>query len=125
MEKILGFKDKIDIILTIRKLNLKKVEKILDVDGTFYKAYNENREPREELMTEFLRKFHVKLSWWVNPKGTTEADVFDKNGTYVEIPTKEKDPDELIRILVNNIDRMGRLNDWLLQRVKDLEQGRT
>jgi hypothetical protein len=124
MENILGFKDKIDIILRIRKLNLKKVEKILDVDGTFYKAYNENREPREELMAEFLRKFHVNPAWWKNPKGDTEEDVFTKKGTYVEVPTEKKDPDELIRILVNNIDRMGKLNDWLLQRVKDLEQGK-
>jgi hypothetical protein len=81
MEKKLTFKEKIDIILNIKELSKKDIEKSLDVDGTFYKAYNENREPRKELLAEFLRKFHVKTSWWKNPIGTTEAEIFEKNPT--------------------------------------------
>jgi hypothetical protein len=94
MEKISSFAQKIDIILRLRKLSIKKVEKALKIDGTFYKAYNENREPREELLMEFLRKFHVKHTWWSNPQGVEESDVFEKIVTPDDIPGDNKEKPE-------------------------------
>jgi transcriptional regulator with XRE-family HTH domain len=121
MEKDLSFKEKIDIILKLKKLSIKKIEKELGVDGTFYKAYNENREPREALLAEFLRRFHVAPGWWRSPKGRAEADIFTEKPTYVELPTKKEDPDERIRILIKNLDRMGELNEYLLKELKRLQ----
>lgn len=104
MENILSFSRKIDIILKLKELNIKDIEKSLGVDGTFYKAYNENREPREKLVLEFLRKFHVKESWWKSPVGDQYGDVFEKNGTYVETRSdnREKTADEIYRDLVES-----------------------
>jgi hypothetical protein len=98
MEKISTFREKVDIILSIRGIKIKEIEKSLGVDGTFYKAYNENREPRKELLAEFLRKFHVKESWWKSPKGSNEAAVFEENPTSDSKSTGSKEtPDGLFQ----------------------------
>lgn len=39
-------------------------------------------------------------------------------------PETKKPDSEEIRLLIKNIDRMGQLNEYLLKRVQDLEQGR-
>lgn len=118
MGKILTFKEKIDKILKYRKLNINKIETRLNVDGTFRKAYNEDREPNEELLEEFLRKFQINRSWWDSPDGDSEEEIFEGKGTYVDIPTNKKDPGEVTQILTRNIDRLGELNEFLLHELK-------
>jgi hypothetical protein len=118
MEKIYSFKEKIDKILKYRKLSINKIEKELDVDGTFRKAYNDDREPNDELVMEFRRKFQIRDSWWNSPLGDREEEIFIEKGTYVETPSNKKDPGEEQRILIKNIDRMGALNEFLLTELK-------
>lgn len=104
MEKILSFRDKIDIILSLRELSIKEFEKKLGVDGTIYKAYKENREPSKKMVEEIQRKFHVKQSWWKHPVGDDESAVFDRKLTSVQNRTDNsgnhldlEDPREVYR----------------------------
>lgn len=85
MEKILSFEEKINIILKIKQLSLKEMEREMGYDGTLYKAINENRAPKKKTIDEILRKFHVKQTWWDNPVGDTAADVFEENPTHDDI----------------------------------------
>lgn len=124
MKKYWSFAEKINKILKYRKLSINKIEKKLEVDGTFRKAYKEDREPNEDLIEEFLGKFQIRRGWWDNPVGDLEDDIFEKKGTYVEIPSDTKDPVEENRILKNIIKQMGETNAYLLKRITDLEQGR-
>lgn len=82
----MSFKEKVDKVLKFRKLNINKIELKLEVDGTFRKAYNDDREPKEELVLEFLRNFQIRKTWWDDPKGSEEQDIFEEKSTYVEIP---------------------------------------
>ena len=68
----------------------------------------------------FLRHYSINEDWW----RTGEGEVFNEKPTYVDLPTrKEKDPDEHIRILIKNLDRMGELNEYLLKELKRLQGG--
>lgn len=123
MKKVLTFKEKIDKILKYRKLTINRIETKLDVDGTFRKAYNENREPNEDLVSEFLRNFRIRQTWWDEPVGDTEADIFLPKGTNepsVETLNK-KDPGDEVRILIKNLDRMGEMNEFLLRELKSYQ----
>ena len=83
MEKYLSFQQKLDIVLSLKGLTIKDIERELEKDGTIYKAYNENREPSRKVLVEMLRKFHIRESWWQRPNGDTEAAVFEQNITSV------------------------------------------
>lgn len=68
----------------------------------------------------FLRHYSINEDWW----RTGEGEVFNEKPTYVDLPTrKEKDPEEHIRILIKNLDRMGELNEYLLKELKRLQGG--
>jgi transcriptional regulator with XRE-family HTH domain len=118
------FREKIDNILRISKKKFSSITELEVAAGlgmnTLRKAYNDDREPSRKVVGKLLEKIGISEGWWDSGKG----EIFTEKSTYVEIPTrKEKDPDEHIRILIKNLDRMGELNEYLLKELKRLQGG--
>lgn len=110
-EKILTFKDKINIILKIKGLTIKDLEDQWKKSGTIYKAMKKPKGLGKRLTEEFLLKFNIKASWWKNPIGTDEASVFEKNGTSVGKSTELDGSmsgyqDEIIKLQKEKIERL-------------------
>lgn len=101
MEKILSFREKLGIILTLKGLTIKDLEDQWGKSGTIYKAFEQDRDFSDRLRDEFLLKFQIKKSWWKRPDGRTESDVFEANNTPA-IKTNEKviDEEEVYRNIV-------------------------
>lgn len=116
------FKEKIDNILRIRGKKFKSIQDLELAAGlgmnTLRKAYNENREPSRKVVGKLLEEIGINPEWYETGKGEVFLTLVP------EAAIKEKEPDERVRLLIQNLDRMGELNIYLLQRVKDLEQGK-
>lgn len=104
-------------IKRIRLLKKWSVKDLADKMGinpqSIYDWEKEKYEPVKENLESIARVLGVPLK-----------EFYDDNSTYVDLPTKkEKDPDEHIRILIKNLDRMGELNEYLLKELKRLQGG--
>lgn len=87
--------------------------------GTLSKAL-ERQSFSDDIVDKIHDRYKVRKGYWADGK----EPIFTEKGTYVELPTrKEKDPDEHIRILIKNLDRMGELNEYLLKELKRLQGG--
>lgn len=114
----MNFREKVDNIL---KVSHKKYLSIQDLEvaaglgmNTLRKAYNDNREPSRKVVGKLLEGIGISEQWYETGKG----EVFL---TPVPQPAiKEKEPDERVRLLILNLDRMGETNAYLLKRIKEL-----
>lgn len=116
--------DKFSTILKTNKLGIKSIhglEKYCKVGiGSISKFLNVGESPSLGTIKKVQEALSINTDWWE----TGEGEIYDKKGTYVDLPTrKEKDPDEHIRILIKNLDRMGELNEYLLKELKRLQGG--
>lgn len=73
----------------------------------------------KDIVNKIYDKFRIRKAYWMDGK----EPIIDGNNASVELLSKKKDPDEQIRILTLNLNRMGEMNEYLLKRVRDLEQG--
>ena len=84
----MSFRTKIDMILKAKKLerlSINKIEKLLGVDGTIYKAHKANKYPVDpNLVSELLRKLRIRQGWWDKDWASGSTDIFEKNGTSVQ-----------------------------------------
>lgn len=117
------FKQKIQTILKNNALGLNSVEDISQKTGiklsTIYKGMGDQNGLGIKNTKTLLEKLGIRQRWWE----TGEGEIFEEKSTYVEIPTKKEDPDERVRILIKNLDRMGELNEYLLQELKRYKEG--
>jgi hypothetical protein len=123
MEKKLTFKDKIDIVLKIKGLKLKDIEDALNKEGTFYKAYKDNREPTKRILNEFLLKFQISASWWKNPVGVDEGVVFE-----AVVPIKKEGDDinnhPLVKSYLREIANLNRIIEMQEKEIARLSGGK-
>lgn len=76
------FKEKIDIILKIKKLKIYKLAEKTGLGGTLHKAYQFNRPMREKTTDILISKMHINREWWESGKGdvfTNEPDIDDND----------------------------------------------
>lgn len=69
------FQQKIDKILSIRKIKLWKLAEDSGLNSTLEKAYTDNREMRQKQTEKFLQNLGINPEWWATGKG----DVFLPN----------------------------------------------
>lgn len=118
------FREKIDKIL---KTNAFKINSVYGLEqyigsgpGAIKKYYKKDGEPGRGTIRKIIEGVGLNPEWWE----TGKEPIYTENSTYVDLPTKkEKDPDEHIRILIKNLDRMGELNEYLLKELKRLQGG--
>jgi hypothetical protein len=119
-EKKLTFKEKLDIILYVKGLTLKDLEEKWGKNGTLYKAIKNPKGLSKRLLDDFLLKFSIKKSWWLNPVGITESDIFEKNGT--EEPKSEQ-ADILDSPLVKSyVEQISLLKTLLKSRDEEIDR---
>lgn len=122
----MSFRKKIDMILKAKKLerlSKNKIEKLLGVDGTIYKAYNGDKDPVDpNLVSELVRKLGIRQAWWDKDWESGNTNIFIDNITHVKEPAvKDKEPvSEEVRLLILNLNRFGETNEYLLKRIKEL-----
>lgn len=80
-------------------------------------------KPKSDFVDLWREAFGEDLTAMAKETKGSSWNKKEQNSTYVELPTK-KDPDEQIRILTLNLNRMGEMNEYLLKRVRDLEQNK-
>lgn len=80
--------------------------------GTLSKAL-ERSSFSEDIVDKIYDRYRIRKQYWTDGK----EPIIEENGTYVEVLTK-KDPNEEVRILTRNIDRMGAMNEYLLEEIK-------
>lgn len=77
----MSFKKKIDMILEARKLQrltINKIEKLLGVDGTIYKAYKDDREPADsEIVRKLIGKLGIRQAWWDKEWESDSKEIFN------------------------------------------------
>jgi hypothetical protein len=106
LDIFMTFKDRIDRLLEIKeldKLSINKIEKALGVDGTIYKGIKDSKYiPNSELVSEIVRIYNLKKSWWDNPVSNNPDDIYEKKLTDMPKPNenKEKTADEVYRDIV-------------------------
>lgn len=99
----MSFQKKLDMILEARKLerlSINKIERLLGVDGTIYKAHKADKYPVDsELVLDMLRKLGVRREWWEKEWETGSNNIFT---TSVQNPSdnKEKTLEETIEALL-------------------------
>ena len=114
----MSFQEKIDKILKANKLHINSVyglELFVKASvGSISKPIAKGIEPGLGTIKKIREGLPgLNQDWWDTGKG----EVFIENSTYVETPIK-KDPSEEVRILARNIDRMGAMNEYLLEEIK-------
>lgn len=118
------FQQKIDKVLATKGIKLWKLAQESGLGTTLEKAYAENREMRENTTGKFLQKMGISAEWWVTGKGeifVTGSVVEEETPVYgVHSETKKPDSEET-RLLKRSIDRIIDTNEYLLKRVRDLE----
>jgi hypothetical protein len=81
----MSFKKKIELILKAKeldKLSINKMEQALGLDGTIYKGVkNPDYIPDPNLVSEILRKYRIKESWWNKDWATGSLDMFEPKPT--------------------------------------------
>lgn len=139
-ENILSFSERIVKILKDKGLikkngqvNYSEAERKCGMKGTvLQKAVKRNGGLYDDNLDKFLRTFQVRRDWLL--KGT--GDIYDKNGTYVEIPTpmdKKEDAlnsqaDEVLRQLIKGdgeyiiINKKLILEKYRLVSMEEMEQ---
>lgn len=121
----MSFQKKIDKVLEAskllpgkRKLTINKIETELGIESTIRKNYNADTYPTDEdLIPELIRKFGINPEWWQ----TEQGEVFIVKGTPVTESVKKNTDREEISILIKNLNRYGETNEYLMKRIKDLE----
>lgn len=77
----MSFKKKIDMILEARKLqrlSKNKIEQLIGVDGTIYKAYNDDREPADsEIVRNLIGTLGIRQEWWDKDWESGSTDIFN------------------------------------------------
>jgi hypothetical protein len=85
---------------------------------------NARARPKADFIDLWETTFGERLLEMEKERKGSSWNKKETKSTYVELPTrKEKDPDEHIRILIKNLDRMGELNEYLLKELKRLQGG--
>lgn len=69
------FQQKIDKILSIKRIKLWKLGVESGLNNTLEKAYTKNREMREKQTDKFLQNLNINPEWWNSGRG----DVFLSN----------------------------------------------
>lgn len=76
----MSFRAKIDKILEakqLERLSINKIEKLLGVDGTIYKAHKDDRYPVDsELIPKLIGKLGIRQQWWDKDWETGSTDIF-------------------------------------------------
>lgn len=65
----MDFRQKIDRILSIKKIRPYKLAEISKMGNTLEKAYQENREMTQTSTEKFLRNMGISSEWWQHQKG--------------------------------------------------------
>ena len=110
----------------------KKFSKVLEITGkdqgefameckiqpaTLAKAL-ERSSFSKDIVNKIYDTYAVRKEFWDDGK----EPIITENLASVELRRQKKDPDEQIRILTLKLNRMGEMNEYLLKRVRDLEQ---
>jgi hypothetical protein len=113
----MDFKEKIDKVLSIRKIKLWKLAEISGLGNTLEKAYEENREMRKAGTDQLLQKLGINTEWW----NTQEGELFDKNITNAEETSDNKENRgigaELVDLIQSN-DRYSLIPNIILNHYK-------
>jgi hypothetical protein len=121
LKKNMGFKEKIDKILKHNQLGINSVSGLEDFvtagRGAINDFYNEDREPGRKTLKKIKSLPGLNEDWYENGTGSVFLTSVPD-----EPPLNKKDPEEENRILIRNLDRIGATNEYLLQRVRELEQ---
>lgn len=76
----MSFRKKIDMILEAKKLerlSKNKIERLMGVDGTIYKAYDDDREPADsEIVRKLIDVLCVRQEWWDKEWETGSMNIF-------------------------------------------------
>jgi hypothetical protein len=76
----MSFKRKIDMILEARKLqrlSRNRIEQMIGVDGTIYKAYDDDREPADsEIVRKLIGTLGIRQQWWDKDWESGSTDIF-------------------------------------------------
>jgi hypothetical protein len=119
-KKIKELPDRLDNVL--KTIDIKQVNFALECKinpGTLSKAI-ERLWFSDDIVDKIHDRYKVRKGYWKDGK----EPIIEGNGTYVKLPTgKKKEPDEEIRLLIKNLDRMGELNEYLLKELKRLQGG--
>ena len=77
----MSFRKKIDMILEAKKLqrlSKNKIEQMIGVDGTIYKAYNDDREPADsEIVRNLIGTLGIRQQWWDKEWESGSKDIFN------------------------------------------------
>lgn len=118
----------------LEKLSVNKIERILGVDGTIYKALKaEDYIPDPELSSDIVRKFGIRQAWWDKEWETGTLDMFEKNPTPVpnsEQPTITEEQkliatlERAVAILDRDNENLWKQNAKLLETIQILAAGK-
>lgn len=114
------FKDRIDRLLEIKKLDrlsINKIEKALNVDGTIYKGIKDpDYIPSSELVSEIIRIYNLKRSWWDNPLSNNPDDIYVENHTPEDKPgdNGENEVTHELRRLIEKNDKYSLVPNLIL-----------
>lgn len=90
----------------LERLSVNKIEQSLGLDGTIYKGMKkDNYVPDPNLVSEIIRKYRIKSSWWDKDWKTGTLDMFEENPTSVDKTGDNNGksvPEEVYRDLVES-----------------------
>lgn len=62
----------------LQRLSRNKIEQMIGVDGTIYKAYDDDREPADsEIVRKLIGTLGIRQAWWDKDWETGSMDIFN------------------------------------------------